>query len=153
MGRCGVVTGEHRHRQGHGNREPGPLGALVQALHPGLQHVDTAGGVQRQVLDAQRSQHPGRSMDRRGDVEQLEVEEHLIAEVAEVGDHVGAGGAEEFEAHLGDAEPRSHPGGQAVRLDQVVRVQDQREPSPDRVGDLVRVGRARRGVIAHVRLQ
>ena len=55
------------------------------------------------------------SSDGGGDVVQLEVEEHVVAEVEQRADGVGPDGAEELEADLGHAEPRPQLAGQAQR--------------------------------------
>ena len=110
-------------------------GPLVEALDAGPEHVDPSERMQRQVLDPERAEHPGRPVDRGGDVEELQVEEDLVAEVAQRSDGIGAGRAVQLEADLDDAEPRPERRRQAMGLDQVVEVEGEREPAPDVVGD------------------
>ena len=94
------------------------------------------------------AEHPGRPVDGGGDVEELQVEEHLVAEVAQRADRIGAGRAVELEADLHHAEPRPERSSQSVGLDQVVEIDGEREPAPDVVGDCS-VGEGRSSGLRH----
>ena len=100
------------------------------------QHVDTTGRVQGQVLDAERSEHATRAVDLRRDVEQLEIQEHLVAQVTQGPDGIGSGGREKLETDLGNAEPWAHRRAQAHCFHQVVDIEDERQPTTHVVGDL-----------------
>lgn len=129
-----------------GTSSPAALGAVVQALDAGLEHVDATGGVQREVFHPERAEHAGGAVHRRRDVEELQVQEDLVAEVTEIGDHVGAGGAEQLEADLRHAEPGPHLHREPVGLDHVVGVEHQRQSTTDVLRNLA-------CNVSHVRLR
>ena len=106
-----------------GGSRSAPVGSLGEAVDAGSEHVDTTERVQREVLDPERAEHPRGPVDGGRDVVQLEVEEHLVAEVSERTDGVGAGGAVELEADLHDAEPGPQRCRQPVGLDEVVEIE------------------------------
>ncbi len=148
----GVVAGQHRHAQRTRRRESGPVRTLGQTLDAGPQHVDAAHGVQGEVLHAQRPEHSAGPVHRRRDVPHLQVEEHLVAEIAEGTDGVRSGRAEELEADLGHAEVVDQRCGQAVRSHEVVHVQDQCQATADLVAH-VHLGPARGPCVNHALLR
>src|SRR5690606_5856202 len=79
---------------------------------------------------AERADHPGGAAHGGGDVVELEVGEHLVAEVLERGEHVRADRAVELEPELGHPEPRLHLTGQAQRHHGVVHVEADGEAGP-----------------------
>jgi hypothetical protein len=138
-----VVTGQDGDGDRSGHVEPRLLGTDGQPFDAGPQHVRPAVGVQGEVARSEGAEHPGRLPDRRGDVMELEVEEHLPSPFAEGGHDLGAGGAEQLQAHLGDAEPGFEVAGQPEGVDEIVGVEREGEPVPDGGCSGLRHGRLR----------
>ncbi len=128
-----------------GGSEPGVRRSFAETLDPGPQHVDAAEGVQGQVVDAERAEYAGGPADRRGDVVELEVEEHVVAQVTHGGDGVGTGGRVQLEADLGHAEPRGQLASHARGDDEVVDVECEHQRGPHLVGDPGQLGRVQVG--------
>ena len=106
-----VVAREHRDGQGAGLGEPGGLGALFETGHPGLQHRHPSPRVHGEVGDTEGAGDARRPVHRVGNVVELQVEEHLVAQLGQGADRLGPGGDEQLEADLGHAEPRPQVSG------------------------------------------
>ena len=124
IGTGGVVTGVAR--------------AFGESFDAGAQHVDAARGVEVEVAHAVAAEHARGAADRRRDVVQLDVGEHLEVERAHARDRLGPGGRVQLEPDLGDAEPRRDLLGELFGLVEVGDVEREREP----VANVV-VGRSR----------
>lgn len=69
-----------------------------------LHHLAPAGGVQGEHLDGKRSDGFDGLGDGVGDVVELEVEEHIEAEIGDFAHAIGAAGSEHFEADFDPAD-------------------------------------------------
>ena len=91
---------------GTGRGESRVARAFVQSFDRGAQHVGAARRVEVHVRRAVPAEHAGGAADCGGDVVQLEVGEHGHVEGAQPPDRIRTSGGEQFEANLGDADPR-----------------------------------------------
>ena len=101
--------------------------AIGETLHTGAQHVDTAGRVEVEEVDAAAPERPGGPAHRGGDVVQLQVREHPEALVPQGIEGGGTGLGVELEAHLGHAEPRLDPLGHGDGGIEIADVERERE--------------------------
>jgi hypothetical protein len=129
--RCVLVAREHRDGERPRLVEAGAVGALAEPFDAGLQHVDAPVRVHGGVAHPERPEHPGRLVDGGRDVVELQIEEHLVAEIGEGADDLGSGGAVELEPDLGDPEVGPQLPADAQREHQVVDVEGEGQPPAD----------------------
>ena len=83
---------------GVGGSRTGVARAFRESFDTRAQHVDTARGVEVEVANALATEHARRPSDRRRDVVQLDVGEHVEVERAHARDRLGPGGGVQLEA-------------------------------------------------------
>src|SRR5438270_2778176 len=80
-----------------------------------------------EVADPEGSGDPRRPLDGGGNVVELQVQEHLVAQLGQRADGLRPGCDEQLESDLGHAEPRSYIARDAQGGDQIVDVEGDRQ--------------------------